>query len=432
MKGLIFTLALTASGALGSLFDPFIGLLVYVSFAIIKPESMWFHSVPSGGNYSRIVALSLLAGWAIHGFGNWDFGRGSRIVKIFVGFLLWAMVSAVLAPDQGLAWVFIREMAKIVLPFVAGVTLLTSVARLKQLAWTIVLSQGFVALELNRAYYNGFNQMQEIGFAGLDNNSVAIAMVTGFGLACFLGVFADNLWQRGVALVLAILMAHSVMFAFSRGGMLGLIAVGCVMVVLFVREPKHLALTVVVVLFMLRLAGPEVRTRFSTTFVDQENRDSSAASRIEQWGYCWDAMLTHPIFGVGPDHWQQTSAKYHAGKRMEAHSLWFQTGAELGFLGGGLLVAFYAVTMYSLWPIAYRWRNRGTWSDSGLRYLAGGVIAGLVGFSVSGSFVTLEGLEIPYYTVLLGAGVLKLAGRTVDLPAWQPAAQFERRLAVPA
>jgi len=432
MKGLIFTLALTASGALGSLFDPFIGLLVYVSFAIIKPESMWFYSVPSGGNYSRIVALSLLAGWAIHGFGNWDFGRGSRIVKIIVGFWLWAMVSAVLAPDQGLAWVFIREMAKIVLPFVAGVTLLTSVARLKQLAWTIVLSQGFVALELNRAYYDGFNQMQEIGFAGLDNNSVAIAMVTGFGLACFLGVFADRLWQRGLALVLAVMMAHSVMFAFSRGGMLGLIAVGCVMVVLFVREPKHMALTVVVVLFMLRLAGPEVRTRFATTFVDQKDRDNSAASRIEQWGYCWDAMLTNPLFGVGPDHWQQTSAKYHAGKRMEAHSLWFQTGAELGVLGGGLLIAFYAVTMYCLWPIAYRWRNRGTWSDSGLRYLAGGVIAGLVGFSVSGSFVTLEGLEIPYYTVLLGTGVLKMAGRTADRPAWQPSAQLERRLAIPA
>ena len=432
MKGLLFTLALTASGALGSLFDPFIGLLVYVSFAIIKPESMWFYSVPSGGNYSRIVALSLLAGWAIHGFGNWDFGRGSRIVKIFVGFLLWAILSAVLAPDQSLAWIFIREMAKIVLPFVAGVTLLTSVARLKQLAWTIVVSQGFVALELNRAYYSGFNQMQEIGFAGLDNNSVAIAMVTGFGLACFLGIFADRLWHRAVALVLAVLMAHSVMFAFSRGGMLGLIAVGCVMAVLFVREPKHMALTVVIVLFMLRLAGPEVRKRFSTTFVEEENRDSSAASRIEQWGYCWDAMLSHPLFGVGPEHWQQTSAKYHEGKAMEAHSLWFQTGAELGVMGGGLLIAFYAVTMFSLWPIAYRWRNRGTWSDSGLRYLAGGVIAGLVGFSVSGSFVTLEGLEIPYYTVLLGTGVLKMAGRIVYRPAWQLPARFERRLAIPA
>lgn len=432
MKGLIFTLMLTAGGAVGSLFDPFIGLLIYVSFAIIKPESMWFYSVPLGGNYSRIVALALLAGWAIHGFGNWDFGRGSRIVKIIFAFLVWAMLSAVLAPDQGTAWVFIREMAKIVLPFVAGVTLLTSVARLKQLAWVIVLSQGFVALELNRAYFDGFNQMQEIGFAGLDNNSVAIAMVTGFGLACYLGIFAERIWQRGLALVLAVLMAHSVMFAFSRGGMLGLIAVGCVAFVLFVREPKHLAYAVIIVMFMLRLAGPEVRKRFSTAFVEKEERDSSAASRIEQWGYCWDAMLSHPLFGVGPDHWLQVSATYREGKRMEAHSLWFQTGAELGIVGGGLLIAFYAVSIVSLWPIARAWRSRGTWSDTGLRYLAGGVIAALVGFSVSGSFVTLEGLEIPYYTVLLGTGVLKLAGRTADQPAWRPSSAVEARWAVPA
>ncbi|MBX9789748.1 MAG: O-antigen ligase family protein [Pirellulales bacterium] len=432
MKGLIFTLMLTAGGAVGSLFDPFLGLLVYVSFAIIKPESMWFYSVPLGGNYSRIVALALLAGWAIHGFGNWDFGRGNRVVKIFVGFLIWAMLSAVLAPDQSLAWVFIREMAKIVLPFVAGVTLLTSVARLKQLAWTIVLSQGFVALELNRAYYNGFNQMQEIGFAGLDNNSVAIAMVTGFGLACFLGIFAESIWLRGIALVLAVLMAHSVMFAFSRGGMLGLISIGVVSFVLFVREPKHLVYAVVILLFMLRLAGPEVRERFSTAFVEKEQRDSSAATRIEQWGYCWDTMLTHPLFGVGPDHWMQTSAKYSEGKRMEAHSLWFQTGAELGFIGGGLLVAFYAVAIVNLWPIARSWRSQGTWSESGLRYLAGGVIAGLMGFCVSGSFVTLEGLEIPYYTVLLGAGIIKLAGRTADQPTWRPAATVGTRWAIPA
>ena len=42
MKGLIFTYAMTYGGALASLFDPFVGLLIYVCFAIVKPESMWF------------------------------------------------------------------------------------------------------------------------------------------------------------------------------------------------------------------------------------------------------------------------------------------------------------------------------------------------------------------------------------------------------
>jgi hypothetical protein len=36
------------------------------------------------------------------------------------------------------------------------------------------------------------------------------------------------------------------------------------------------------------------------------------------------------------------------------------------------------------------------------------VIAALVGFSVAAQFVSLVGLESPYYVVLLGAGALKL------------------------
>ena len=78
MKGLVFTYAMTYGGALISLFNPFYGLLVYVCFAIVRPQYMWYWSVPQG-NYSRIVALALLAGWALGGFGSWRFGR-ARVV----------------------------------------------------------------------------------------------------------------------------------------------------------------------------------------------------------------------------------------------------------------------------------------------------------------------------------------------------------------
>ena len=74
MIGPLFTYLLTYGGSLAALFNPFVGLLVYVCFAIIKPEVMWFWSVPPG-NYSRIIAISLLIGWALKGFGGWQFGR---------------------------------------------------------------------------------------------------------------------------------------------------------------------------------------------------------------------------------------------------------------------------------------------------------------------------------------------------------------------
>ena len=74
VKGLLFTFLLTYGGGLVSLFNPFVGLLIYICFAIIKPESLWYWSVPAG-NYSRIVFGALFVGWAMAGFGSWRLGR---------------------------------------------------------------------------------------------------------------------------------------------------------------------------------------------------------------------------------------------------------------------------------------------------------------------------------------------------------------------
>src|SRR5262245_64403942 len=85
MKGLVFTYVLTYGGALLSFFDPYIGLLVYVCFSIIRPEFMWHWAVPEG-NYSRIVAIALLLGWILRGMGNWQFGKARAIVVALAAF----------------------------------------------------------------------------------------------------------------------------------------------------------------------------------------------------------------------------------------------------------------------------------------------------------------------------------------------------------
>ena len=44
------------------------------------------------------------------------------------------------------------------------------------------------------------------------------------------------------------------------------------------------------------------------------------------------------------------------------------------------------------------------------------VLAGLVGFLIAGQFVSLEGLEVPYYVTLLGVGALRLIPQPAALP----------------
>jgi probable O-glycosylation ligase (exosortase A-associated) len=435
MKGLIFTYTLTYGGALVSLFNPFYGLLVYFAFSIIRPESMWYWSVPQG-NYSRIVAIALLIGWAGRGFGDWRFGKGGAIVYCLIGFWLWAVASTLFAAIRtDVGFNFVENQAKILLPFLVGATVINSVTQLKQLAWTLALSQSYVALEMNMSYYQGFNRMEYLGFGGMDNNCVAIAMVTGAGLAFFLGLDAPKLWQKLLAWGGAALMAHSIMFAFSRGGMLALIITGIVSFALIPKKPRDYAVFVLAVLLALRMAGPEVVARFTTVFVDKEERDFSAQSRADMWVDCWDLMTKHPLFGIGPDHWAGIYSFQYGWQDKEAHSLWVTIGAELGFVGLGLLLAFYGFAVLRLWPLAH---ERRLVPDPWLHSVARMVIAGLVGFGISAQFVSLEGLELPYYSTLIGVVGLKLLTRwettgqwegEVDVEAWNaeelPAEEYE-------
>ena len=201
MVPLLVIQLLTYGGALAALFNPFVGLLIYVCFSILKPEWVWYDSIPEG-NYSRIVGLAMLASW---GARLWPMaaGRGRRRRGGAVAYWAWAVLGAVLAAEQGPAWEFVAAATKIVLPFLVGITTIDSTAKLRQLAWVIVLSQGAVAAALNLDYLSGFNRLVEADFAGMDNNTTAAALVTCVGLAFFLGLSALQWKHKALAFACA-------------------------------------------------------------------------------------------------------------------------------------------------------------------------------------------------------------------------------------
>ena len=116
-------------------------------------------------------------------------------------------------------------------------------------------------------------------------------------------------------------------------------------------------------------------------------------------------MQNNPILGLGPDHFPLVAEKYGWPAGKEVHNLWLQTGAELGFPGLVLLLSFYGLCVVRLWSLL---SERQPVQDPWFRQAAQMVIVSLVGFSVAATFVSMEGLEVPYYITLIGAGVLKL------------------------
>lgn len=405
MRGLVYVYLLTYLGAALSLFYPLIGLFIYIHYAILKPESLWYWSVGARGpgRYSFIVGVGMLVGWGIRGLGDWRLGRPTIVVAMLLAFVTWVAVGYFFAQEPILVRNFVVSLLKIVLPFLVGITLMEKKEHVRWLAWVIVITQGYLALDFNRSYYQGVNRIVLEAYGGFDNNCIAAAMVVGSLLAFFLGL-AETRWAlKVIAFAASALMVHTIMFSFSRGGILGLIAGGIAAFILIPKSFKTTAISILAVILALRLAGPEVRQRFMTTFVDPEQRDRSARSRVEQWGACLRSIRENPFLGVGANHWPLRSQQMGL-PRMHAHSLWLETAAEMGVPGLLLLSGFYGLTIYRLRKLVKECHNLDLWSQ----YMARGVIASLVGFAVAVSFISVVWLEIPYYTVLLGAALLRV------------------------
>jgi len=404
MKGLIFTYLLTYGGSLAALFNPFVGFAIYVLFATLRPEFAWPWAVPPG-NYSRTLAIAMLAGWALNGFGRWNLGRGAASIAALVAYVFWAALSASQAFDQLRAGIFLDQLWKITLPVVVGASLVSSVGRLKALAWVILLGHAYPCLEFNLDYLQGFNRLRFDGYASMDNNSYAISLVTSAGIGTFLSMYAESRRERLLAIGSMALIGHSVLLSNSRGGMLGMIVVGLVSFAFMRKGWKEYSALAAAIVLVVMFSGPEVRARFSSTFADKENRDASAESRLDLWAACWDTLLKNPLLGVGPDNMPLYMPEYGFPRGKEAHSLWFQLGAELGAPGVLFLLSFYMLTILRLLPLA---RGAPT-TDERLRLFARMVIASLCGFVFSAQFVSLEMLEPPYFVCLLGVGTLRLS-----------------------
>jgi putative inorganic carbon (hco3(-)) transporter len=404
MFGAIAVILLTGVGSLVALFRPYYGLLVYIGFSVLKPEAIWGHALP-GFAYSRCVAIALLLGWLLAGCGSWQLGKAGRIVAAFIALWSWGFLSTLQTPYGSPSWVFPEAFAKILLPFLVGVTTIKSTSEVRQVIWVILLAQGYVAYEFNVSYFTGYNTLQKRGFAGMDNNTESVALVCCFGIAFFMSLYAGRWWHRLTALVCAVLMGHAILFSFSRGGLLALIVTGAVCFLLMPKKLSYCVVFALAVLVGVRLAGKEVTDRFVTAFAAPEERDESANMRIQQFAACQQGIRDYPLLGVGPYRWPEVSAHYGAPMNQEAHNTWMQFAAELGIPGFLLVFMFYGLAIAYLLPLL---RKPPPAADPWPGYLARMIISGLVGFAVAACFVTLNGLETPYYLVMVAAVLCKL------------------------
>jgi O-antigen ligase len=196
------------------------------------------------------------------------------------------------------------------------------------------------------------------------------------------------------------------MASLSRGGFMGLAAVG---VYCWYRSPKKLnALIVVVVavLFMLVLAPEKYWDEMASSTSDETmSEQGTGGARLYTWGIGMKMFYANPIIGIGQSNFPYTSGIYEAGETFndrsfagrQAHSAWVTLISELGLVGivviGGMIFQCYRDLTWvrKRFAPAESRQKHGQIVQAGedMRvYLARAMEGSLIGFIVSGVFIS--------------------------------------------
>lgn len=272
------------------------------------------------------------------------------------------------------------------------------------LLWNIKMSQHGVRSWAGAGF--AFRSWGIAGPPGWFENSgeLAIEMCVFFPIVAYLLAGLRPHLSRPKQLVLAAVAASAVVTTVgssSRGGLLGLAAVALVMLLL---SPKRLT-----GLFYISLASfiawvllpSEQKSRFQSA-----GDDGTSLSRLTYWADGMEIANNYPILGIGYKNWPIYYKFNFGGNGTLPHNIFIEAWAELGYLGLGVFLLLIAYVFYENWQTRRITREKGPNPNRFVYYMAFGLDGALIGYLVSGFFVTV--LFYPYFWVNL-AFVIALA-----------------------
>ncbi|MCG5517093.1 MULTISPECIES: putative O-glycosylation ligase, exosortase A system-associated [unclassified Ectothiorhodospira] len=228
------------------------------------------------------------------------------------------------------------------------------------------------------------------------------------------------------------LTAVAILATYSRGALLGILAVAPF---IFLRMRHKLVLVAMAVLLVVGVGvtvPDKLMARWQTIQTYEE--DQSAMQRIQAWGVNWNMAQESPLVGMGfgnrgmgYDWWIQF-AEFEGEWRhiLSPHSTYFQVLGEHGFVGLGiylLMLVFMLLTLRRIQMTAKQ-RTGQLW----LAEYAWAMKIGLIGFMVSAAFLDMAYFELIYaflaLTVImrreLDEGMARVGGGKMDLVPTEP------------
>jgi O-antigen ligase len=276
-----------------------------------------------------------------------------------------------------------------------------------------------------------------------DPNGFAMIAVMTIPLAAYLASRRGSPLLRVLGIASLLLLLYSVVSSGSRGGFLGLVAVGIYMLLAFRAIPAmtRFATAALLLIGLLALGSDEYWQRMRTLLNPTEdynwsgNRDTG---RMEIWKRGVGYMVSFPA-GVGMGNFERAEGIYAPGADLQefgigwkwnsAHNSFVEIGAELGFLGLFLFLAMIGSAIRQLYAVSRRPRD-GPKPNQHHAAMAQALVGVLIAYCVTGFFLSMALSTYLYAALATVVGFLavipKPAPKRRPAPAPPPRAVYRQ------
>ncbi len=421
----LLIVAILIPGIIAAVRSRFAGLLLYIWFALFRPQEWLWIDMTS-------LRLSLVIGilFVVPCFLTGVFPTLSNPISVGTLLLLGAsLLSQVYSVRPDLSWIWVDFFTRLIIVCLLLVTLTNTRRRFLIVMAVVALSVAFHAAKagLQSLLVGGVRFADGLSGAYIDNNGYALATVMIIPLVIATAQNVDRAWLRRGLYAAVPLCIMTVISTFSRAGFLGLCAATVVFVALQRRRMlAFFGLALVVAIGLVAAPIPlGYFDRVQTIETYREVGEDSALSRLHFWRVAVDMAVDRP-FGVGLRNFDQAYDAYdflqgRYGHNRSVHSSHLEVLAEMGFFGFAVYLMIMVLSVRALLRVRARARLPDLPPEARHFYFttANALMASLAGFIVAGAFIALALNDLLWFTLAL---VIALDRLPVEATAAAPKA----------
>lgn len=416
-----------------------LGVSVWIWVALLPPTDLLYGRLGVVLPFNKLVAASAFFA-LITSQAKKDFYT-DKLIMLILAYSVVVTLSYVLCPyDSAFADLQYDKFWKELVLFFLITGVMFSQHRLHQAALVVSVAFGFVMVKEGLIFLLtvGGHKIEAIGTTG-DNNGVAMALLMTIPLLLFCAKYTAEHWVRIAMYVTAAFGAVTVVATYSRGGFIGMLVLGLMLLKGSKYKIRALIAVGILALVLYSLVPEGYLDRIGT--ISDATSDDSFSIRLLAWKINTLMALDHPFLGNGLYAsliWQNWSAHLGAAttwlfpsplvlRTFVAHSIYFQVLGDTGFTG---LILFLLILGTAL--IKTIQTQRLAKRDPALEWsgdLARALQMSLAVYCVSGAALSLVYFELLYILLAMISRNHRTAGQLLAVQTTPVVAPARRRLA---